>query len=424
MSTLQAQSDSDFQDFDSQGLDGQRAAEDARVDDAGYPQITYADEGADDYPAPEPLEYDGQGHKRPVDELDFSDAGGKPPASARPAEPVLDQDPAESRQVARESTDIHASDEPSRDEFDRALLARAKVYGLDEQIVRKQYQSPDMLEKALLAIDQQGISQFQAWQQAQAYYAQQQQQWQQQQQQQRPPMQAPQQQQLPPPTPQPQQPPMTEQQQLEAFEAYKLQNPELYDESLAGDLSGLAAHTAQQIQQQRQQMEYLQQVVAQQQTALQQFYQRQQQDAQYREQLEFDERIQNLGNGWDEVLGAEHALELDASSPEIANRRKVYETAQKLQQFHSAQGRFMSLRDVLPSALLINFPDRQAAAAASGSRTASDRARDSQGRFLARPTRRQRPESADRREQAMRRADEWYSKHGMPGDFGGGRGDI
>jgi hypothetical protein len=288
----------------------------------------------------------------------------------------------------------------------------------DEQ-ARQTYKSPAELEKALLNIDQQGINQLQQlqqWQQFQRWSQQsQQQQWQQSQQQHQQ-----QQQQVPPAQPpmqlQGQNPPLTQAQ----IEAYKLKNPELYDEVLADDLTSMASQTAQHLTQQQQEMQQLRAIVEQQQVQLQQWQVRQQQERSFQEQLDFDEHIRTLGNGWDDVLGEADAREMTPNSPEIVNRGKVYETARQLQQVHAIQGRQIPLTKLLPNSLQIAFPERHKIAASNGnsSRQSVDRERDSQGRFAtARPTRRQHPNRMSAREAALRK---WDSMERQSGSDGGG----
>lgn len=399
MTTLQAQSDAAFQDAD-QAVDihAQRAAEDSGVGNLGFQNISFASDDGDDVPPPDALQYDGKGHQRPVTEIEFADedAGAVSPAEAP-------------QQAQR--TDLHQPDDHSGNgDWDPELLARAKMYGLDDQAVKGQYDSPDKLEKALLSIDQQAISQYEALQRQQAYQSQIRYAVQQELQglgQAQTPMQVP---------------PTAEQLQAQ-YEAYKLSNPDVYDEVLANDLSGLANHTVSQLQQQHQEMEQLRSLVEQQQASIQQFQSRQQQEAIFREQLDFDAAIQSLGEGWADTLGTEKAQEMDVNSPEIVNRRKVYETARLAQQAYAAQGKYRSLRDVLPSSLQISFPDKQAVAPPASAPPAR---RDSKGKFLARPTRHNRGAQVDNREQALRKWDSFFARSGLPGEYGteGGLADI
>lgn len=417
MTTLQQQADSAFADTN-EDITTQRAAADAANTRLGYQDVKFADEGGDE-PSPVQLEYDGKGVNTPVSEIMFADDEAAPSAAdTLPAQAAPERKP-----------DLHAPDkgqpvDSSRQEFDQELLARAKMYGVADERSAAQYESPEQLEKALLAIDQQAVDQYQSWRQARQYHDMMQRLAQQ------PspfasPMQVPAPVQSPPAAFQ-QQSQWTQEERRAAaeLEAFRLSNPDVYDEILANDLHGLADHTVKQIQQQHQELNQLRSLVEQQQAYLAQTQARQQQEAVYREQLDFDDAVRTLGTGWDEVFGEDNAQRMDLNSPEIANRRKIYETAKVLQDFHASQGRYVRLRDVLPSSLSINFPDRNAAATSTAR---PDRQRDTHGRFVAaRPTRRSRGSNVSPRESALSKWDSMFAKAGMPGDFGveGGIADI
>ena len=389
MSTLQEQQDA-LNDIPSDDpLTAERAIEDA-LGGGEEPEPEYVDDvDADDYPAPEPLESDGGSRKsQTADFADTTPEGGVHDSSGDVSQGT--------GQTGQPAADIHQPDVNSGESgFSQELLSRARSYGIADAQVQSNFQSPEQLESALLEYDRQSLSQYQMWQQ--------QQQWQQRQQQ-RPMQQQPQrpQQQQPPQQGQPQQPTPEENQ------AYTLKNPELYDEDLAADLNGMSGLHAQQYQQQQQELMQMRQVVEQQQQYLQRMAQAQQVEVQRRDSDAFDAQVQDLGPAWKEVFGEGSYGALPQNSPERANREKAYNTAQQIQWLHRQQGRNPTLKDVLPSSLQQNFPQRQAAS--------QSQPRDQQGRYTARPTRRSNSAEASKRESALKKFDKYYAERGLPPD--------
>lgn len=404
MSDLQRESNSAFADpVDSSIQDELTAESAARTSDT---TIQYADEpGADDYPAPPPIAGDGQGARRSLDDVAFADAGNEPE--------LLDREQfrqAPQRQ-SRSLDDIHARPEgrqhAGREEWDPRVLARARRYGLTEAQVKATYQSPEQLEGALLSFDQQGLNQFRFWRQQQQF---QQQQMQQQQQ----PLQPP----APPPV-QPQSPaqPQLTDEELAELE-YKLQNPDLYDDTLVEEMKGMSKHVADRFRKQHEHLKSLEQLVVAQQQRLSQWEQAQQADLQRREVEDFDEAIRSLGGDFEALFGSEKFEDLPPGDDRLKYRAQVWQLAKELQLFHAtSQGRYVSPADVLPSSLNMTFPpDRQAATG----RQRPLPPRDSQtGRFLAVPTGRQRRQpGVNRREETMRRWDRFFASRGFSGDSG------
>lgn len=420
MSRLQAESNTAFQDPESRTLQQSSDAETAALLPAnGGPAVNFADDDGGDNPPPT-LAYDGNGHQRKVPAREIVDLEDGPETEF--IDPVPDD--GQGRRP-RSLEDLHSAADDyrtsQRDEFDSRLLARAAKYGLAPQAVRDQYQSAEQLESALLAIDQQTLNQGR-W-------------WRSQQQQQQAPPQMPQQWQQPPQwqqqpfIPQPQQvpqqqaPPQQQQMTNEELEAYKLSNPELFDETLSEELQNLSKHTIEKIRRQHERMLQLEQNQA----AMQQFFLQQQQERQReRAELEFnsfDQAIRNLGGGWENVFGSEDYRQLPPDSEQLKARGRVLQTAAELVQFHAANGRHFALTDVLQSARQMSFPDQQAVARLS-QRQADSRPRDSRGRYTAVPTSRQRTEQISGRERALRRADAFFAKRGMPGDYGSENGLV
>lgn len=418
MSRLQAEADTAFQDPEARTLQQSSEAETASLLPAnGGPAVKFADEDGGDSPPPS-LTYDGQGHQKKMSASEFVDLEDGPETEFIDSVPDDGQ-----RRRPRSLEDLHSAADDHRtgqhEDFDSRLLARAAKYGIAPQQVRDQYQSAEQLESALLAIDQQTLNQGRWWRH-------------QQQQQQMPPQVQPWQQPQPmfvpqPPPQQVQQPQGQQQQQQmtnEELEAYKLSNPELFDETLSEELQNLSKHTIEKI---RRQQERLQQLEANQ-AAMQQFIAQQQQDRQReRAELEFnsfDQAIRNLGGGWENVFGTDDYRQLPPDSDLVKNRARVLQTAAELVQFHAANGRHFALTDVLQSARQMSFPDQQAVARSSQRQQTDQRPRDSRGRYTAVPTSRQRTEQISGRERALRRADQFFAKRGMPGDYGSENGLV
>lgn len=298
---LQAQSDSAMQEPDSGSLQDQRALEEASSP-GNTPAIAFAEDPdtADDYPSVPDLEYDGKGHRKPTHDMDFAEDETAPQMGDQAGtpedihhQPGRESDSETPTRPDRQLEDIHArstdDDAGDRDEFDAELLGRARLYGISEDQAREQYATPAALEQALLDHDRQSLDQYRQYQQWEHFLRSR----------------------VPQPQPQYQPPPMPRQTvpsatapgtevpppTPEEIQAYQLQHPELYDDVLAQDLTGLATQTAQQIHQQRQEVTQLKSLVEQQQAMLQQFYLRQQQERQFQEQLSFDERVRSLGRG-------------------------------------------------------------------------------------------------------------------------------
>lgn len=421
MSRLQAESDTAFQDPEARTLQQTSDAETAALLPAnGGPSVKFADEDSGDSPPPS-LAYDGRGHQKKVSASEFVDLEDGPETE------FIDQLPDDGQgRRSRSLEDIHsaADDRASqREDFDSRLLARAAKYGFAPQQVRDQYQSPEQLESALLEIDQQTLNQGRWWrnqqQSRQAPPPMQQQQWPQPQQwQQQPPVQQP----AMPQQQQGQVPPMTD----DELEDYKLSNPELFDETLGEELQNLSKHTIEKIRKQAARLRQLEQS----QQQMQQFLSNQHQERQ-RERVEsefnsFDQAIRNLGGGWENVFGSDDYRQVPQDSDQLKARAKVLQTAAELVQFHAANGRNFALTDVLHSSLQMSFPDKQAVARSSQRQPSPPKSRDSRGRYTAVPTSRQRAEQLSSRERALRRADSFFAKRGMPGDYGaeGGYVDI
>lgn len=421
MSRLQAESNTAYQDPESRTLQQSSDAETASLLPAnGGPAVNFADEDGGDSPPPS-LAYDGQGHRKQVSSSEFVDLEDGPETE------FIDPAPGDGQgRRPRSLEDLHsAADDRTgqHEDFDSRLLARAAKYGLAPQNVRDQYQSAEQLESALLAIDQQTLNQGRWWrhQQQQQQQVPPAQQWQQPPQQQ---WQQPQQFVQQPPSqqqPQPgQQQPMTNQE----YEEYKLSNPELFDETLSEELQNLSKHTIEKIRRQAERLQQLEQSQA----AMQQFIASQQQER-MRERAEsefnsFDQAIRSLGGGWDKVFGADDYRQLPPDSDQLKARGRVLQTAAELVQFHAANGRHFALTDVLQSARQMSFPDQQAVAQTSQRQAGPPRNRDSAGRYTAVPTSRQRTEQISGREKALRRADAFFAKRGMPGDYGSENGLV
>lgn len=417
MTRLQAEANTAFQDPEARTLQQSSDAETAALLPAnGGPAVQFADEDGGDSPLPS-LAYDGKGHQKMVSANEFVDLEDGLETE------FIDQitDGGQSRRP-RNLDDLHSAADDfqpgQREEFDSRLLARAAKYGLAPNVVQDVYQSAEQLESALLAIDQQVLSQGRWWRsQQQMQQAPPQQQWQQPQPWQQPPVQQPQ---------APQQQQGQQQPTAEEIEDYKLSNPELFDETLSEELQNLSKHTIEKIRKQSERLRQLEQN----QQQMQQFFAQQAQERQ-RERAEsefnsFDQAIRNLGGGWENVFGKEDYRQLPQDSDQLKARAIALQTAAELVQFHAANGRNFRLEDVLQSSVSMSFPDKQAVARSSQRQPSPPRSRDSRGRYTAVPTSRQRTEQISSREKALRRADQFFARRGMPGDYGneGGIVDI
>jgi hypothetical protein len=364
MSTLQEQSDVDFVAQDT--IAKEMAAEEAGlVDRETKQEVQYADEGADDYPAPPALQSDGKPLKQASSKSEYADAesnsgvhGGEPPA--KPQRP--------------ERRDVHTGDDASAEsEYADELVARAMNYGLTENDIRSRFSSQEELEEALLGIDRDTLSSFEQFQR-------------QQQMQQRFGGQQPV---APQPQQQPQQPPIPPGQEPTHDQwgrPYRVANPEIYEEELLKDLTGISEHTMRHISAQQQELQQLRQTVG-------QMAQHQQWEAKRRETVEFDRQIQDLGAEWQELFGAGEADALRTDSPEMRNRANVYQTALQMRWLGQQQGRRVSLKDVLPSALSHHFPKQKHHSHAQP--------RTSKGLFTARPNRRSSGKQSRSREELL-----------------------
>ena len=395
MPSLQQQSDSAFQDPESMTMEQERAREDSQRDNDGTLDIQFAeDDGAEDFPAPEPLESDGKGLKKSTSDLDFAEDDTSPQGyDALDLGKSVEQ-PQQARQRREDLHDGAAPAEPTQEGLSDAMLARARGYGFNPNDIKSRFNSDEDLEKALLGIDQQMLIQAQMTQQMP--------QAPQQQRPMQPPPQQPVYQQQPP---QPQQQP--EQQQQNLWEVYKLQHPELYDDQLAADLNGISERASQYFQTQAQQLQATQQMVAQQQAVIQQFLQQQQQAERGSQIRQFDQMIQDLGPEWEEVFGLGEAEDLDPNSYQMFNRKKALQTVDQLRHMHRQQGRNVNLEAILPSSLQVNFPGRQITRSNTSD---TSQPRDGKGRFTtAKPTSRNRQDKGlSARERALRKWDKVY----------------
>jgi len=395
-SELQQESDSAFNDGEEfSDITDELAAERAsdRAPDSG--EIAFAD--SDDDPMLDTHEGD--------ETVDLTGQQGEP--RRRPTKDFA----ADDDQGGQGGQGGDVEPEPQDAPFDDAILARAEQYGIPRDQVSQQFANADQLDAAMTFMDQRAFQQYQQQQYQQQQYQQyQQQQYAQQQQQYRQQQYAQQQPQAGVTNPQGQQVAGDGQQQ-DAFQPYELQSADMYDEVLTTDLQGMQGHLLGIIQQQRQMLDSVGSKVAYHEQLMQQQYQHQLNERAAREFEEFEGFVtSDLGEDWSDVFGNQATTSLAPNSQEMINRRALYDTANSIRQMHANEGRNVSVKAVMPSALKLAFPTRSETARSWG------QPRDAHGRFTARPTRRKRAPATNGRARALARADAYFKKRGFDVD--------
>ena len=293
---------------------------------------------------------------------------------------------------SEEEEDIFAGldEEEEEDEgIPEELIQRAKKYGLTDQQIESFGDDPDKLVAAIMAIDTQTVQQA-VQQQQQAQQWQQWQQWQQQQQQ----------------TAEGQENQESEDDEIKPIEF----DEDMVDPGTAEVLQQMQDRYVEQLRRTKQRIEEMQNQLMYSQQVLQQMYAERQREAQVREVQSFDSALKSLPDEVKEKVGDGDFLAMNPSSPEYAERYRLFKTQAMLRQQHAAAGRQLSVEEAVQSAAMLLYPDTVKSQVKREFQSKVSRRRK---QFSSRPNRRTKRSKKSRAQKALERFERWEAAQGM-----------